>query len=68
MTHMGNVSVGCSSVGTTNAFTVEASVGVGLARALAEHVSRMGVTGFSDELLVQGETWGVIVKLRPSVI
>ena len=41
--------------------TAETRCGAGLARAMVEHVHRMGVSGYCDEVVVNGETWLVSV-------
>lgn len=35
----------------------EALSGTELARALIEHVAHVGATGYSNELIIEGETW-----------
>ncbi len=42
----------------------EASCGTGLARALVGHISRMGASGYSNEVEIGGETWIVSAARR----
>ena len=45
----------------------EARYGQGLARALVEHVCRMRAAGYANDVVLEGETWGVDVKRRAPV-
>ena len=42
----------------------EASCGTGLARKLVEHISRMGASGYSNEVEIDCETWIISAARR----
>ena len=45
----------------------EARYGEGLARALVEHVCRMRAAGYANDVVLEGDTWGVEVKRKARV-
>ena len=45
----------------------EARRGTDLARALIQHVCTMRADGYEDEIMVNGEVWGVEVKRKSPI-
>lgn len=59
-----SVSTTSPALSSSDELAAEATCGIGLARALAKHISRMGASGYSNEFAVGEETWIISVAKR----
>lgn len=67
MAHVGNGELVRAVALSPDELVAETRCGAGLARAIVEHVHRMGVSGYSDEVVVNGETWVVSAVPKQNV-